>query len=93
MGMIRFFILGFMFGGMIGFTIAALLNASEHNVVNDVRPILARMLRMIIYDIVKMYETEVNTDEDDAYNSGVKDCHIIVEQYLEDVEGDNNNEL
>lgn len=85
--MIRFFVLGLMAGAIIGFSIAALLSIQESNIVDETRPMLARLLRMINYDIVKTYETEVVTNEDDAYNSGVRDCQIIIEQYLDDIEG------
>ena len=85
--MIRFFVLGLMAGAIIGFSIAALLSIQESNIVDETRPVLARLLRMINYDIVKTYETEVVTDEDNAYNSGVRDCQIIIEQYLDDIEG------
>lgn len=85
--MIRFFVLGLMAGAIIGFSIAALLSIQESNIVDETRPVLARLLRMINYDIVKTYETEVVTDEDVAYNSGVRDCQIIIEQYLDDIEG------
>lgn len=91
--MIRFFVLGLMTGAIIGFTIAALLSIQESNIVDETRPVLARLLRMINYDIVKTYETEVVTDEDDAYNSGVRDCQMIVEQYLDDIEGGGLNDL
>ena len=91
--MIRFFVLGLMAGALIGFTIAALLSIQDYNIVDETRPVLARLLRMINYDIVRTYETEVVTDEDDAYNSGVRDCQIIVEQYLDDIEGGGLNDL
>lgn len=91
--MIRFFVLGLMAGAIIGFSIAALLSIQESNIVDETRPVLARLLRMINYDIVKTYEPEVVTDEDDAYNSGVRDCQMIVEQYLDDIEGGGLNDL
>lgn len=85
--MIRFFVLGLMAGAMIGFTIAALLSIQDHNIVDETRSVLARLLRMINYDIIRTYDTEVNTNEDDAYNRGVKDCQVIIEQYIDDIEG------
>ena len=91
--MIRFFVLGLMTGAIIGFTIAAIFSIQDHNIVDETRPLLARLLRMINYDILRTYETEVNNDEDDAYNSGVRDCQIIIEQYLDDIEGGGLNDL
>ena len=91
--MIRFFVFGLMAGAIIGFTIAALSSIQKSNIVDETRPLLARLLRMINYDILRTYETEVVTDEDDAYNSGVRDCQIIIEQYLDDIEGGGLNDL
>lgn len=85
--MIRFFVMGLMAGAIIGFSIAALLSIQDQNIVDEIRPVLVRLLRMINYDIIQTYDTEVNTDEDDAYNRGVKDCQVIIEQYLDDIEG------
>lgn len=85
--MIRFFVLGLMAGAVIGFSIAALLSIQDQNIVDEIRPVLARLLRMINYDILLTYDTEINTDEDVAYNRGVRDCQTIVEQYLDDIEG------
>ena len=91
--MIRFFVFGLMTGALIGFTIAALLSIQDHNIIDETRPLLARLLRMINYDIIRTYETEVVTDEDNAYNSGVRDGQIIIEQYLDDIEGGGLNDL